>query len=348
MFIDARLGWFFLATLLCTAVASAQRNGPLTQPGSGRIYLDIVVTQKSGPPVPGLQQQDFTLLDNKAPQTITSSEAVTAREARLEVFLVIDAVNTDSGHLAYERTEIDKFLRAGGGHLAYSTALAVFADKGIHFVGSLSTDGNALSAALGGEVVGLRALGRSGYFGATERLQLSLQALNELAASAAPFPGRNVIIWVSPGWPLLLGILPDPKQQREIFTNIVALSTQLFQARATLYSVDPLSAADAVIRDSTYKAFLKGVSKPSQVYAGDLGLQVLAVQSGGLALQASNDIARLLQECLEDTAPYYEISFDPPRAARPDEYHNLEIKLAKPGLIARTRQGYYAQPLPRD
>jgi hypothetical protein len=140
---------------------------------------------------------------------------------------------------------------------------------------------------------------------------------------------------------------PDPKQQREIFTNIVALSTQLFHACATLYSVDPLSAADAVIRDPTYQVFLKGVSKPSQVYAGDLGLQVLAVQSGGLALPASNDIARFAQECLEDTAPYYEISSDPPRAARSDEYHNLEVKLAKPGLIARTRQGYYAQPLPR-
>jgi hypothetical protein len=31
-------------------------------------------------------------------------------------------------------------------------------------------------------------------------------------------------------------------------------------------------------------------------------------------------------------------------AAKPDEYHQLQIKLAKPGLTARTRQGYYAQP----
>jgi hypothetical protein len=93
MFTDARLGWFFLLTLLFPAVASAQKNVPLTQPG--RIYLDIVVTQKSGPPVPGLQQQDFTLLDSKAPQTITSFEAVKAREAQHEVFLVIDSVNSD-------------------------------------------------------------------------------------------------------------------------------------------------------------------------------------------------------------------------------------------------------------
>jgi hypothetical protein len=37
------------------------------------ICLDVVVTPKSGPPVSSLQQQDFIVLDNKVPQTITPS-----------------------------------------------------------------------------------------------------------------------------------------------------------------------------------------------------------------------------------------------------------------------------------
>jgi hypothetical protein len=98
------------------------------------------------------------------------------------------------------------------------------------------------------------------------------------------------------------------------------------------------------MRDSFYKEFLKGVSKPTQVQLGDLGLQVLAVQSGGLVLHLGNHIAGLLQDCITDSVPYYEISFDAPQAERPDEYHHLEIKLAERGLIARTQQGYYAQP----
>jgi hypothetical protein len=77
---------------------------------------------------------------------------------------------------------------------------------------------------------------------------------------------------------------------------------------------------------------------------GNLGLQVIAIQSGGLALSAGNDIATFLDECVADSAPYYEISFEPIAPERPDEYHRLEIKLATPGLTARTRQGYYAQP----
>jgi hypothetical protein len=31
-------------------------------------------------------------------------------------------------------------------------------------------------------------------------------------------------------------------------------------------------------------------------------------------------------------------------SSRPNEYHHLEVRVAKPGLIARTRQGYYSQP----
>ncbi len=89
---------------------------------------------------------------------------------------------------------------------------------------------------------------------------------------------------------------------------------------------------------------MKGVSKPSQVDAGDLSLQVLATQSGGLALHSSNDVAGLLQTCLADTEAYYELSFKPLPAEHRDEYHHLEIRLARPGLTGRTREGYYAQP----
>ena len=43
---------------------------------------------------------------------------------------------------------------------------------------------------------------------------------------------------------------------------------------------------------------------------------------------------------------YYEISFDPTITTQPNEYHRLEIRVAKPGLVARTRQGFYSRPWP--
>ena len=98
----------------------------------------------------------------------------------------------------------------------------------------------------------------------------------------------------------------------------------------TLYSIDPLGASEGVGRTFYYQDFLKGVGKPGQVYVGDLSLQVLAIQSGGLALTSSNDVVSQLQKCLADTEAYYELSFDPAPADHRDEYHSLLVQVAKP------------------
>ncbi len=350
MFSNSRLGCFLLATLLCAAAAPAQQNSPQVQAGGGKIYLDVTVSPKSGPPVADLQQQDFTLLDNNSPQAITSFAAVTGRQAPVQVVLVIDAINTDAREIGYERIQIDKFLRTDGGHLAFPVAIAVATDTGVKVAENFSSDGNALSAAMDHDQIGLRDIGRSaGFYGATERLQYSLQALSQLAVRE-PHQARKILLWVSPGWPLLSGpeVELDSKQQAGIFAQIVELSTQLREARVTLYNVNPIGAGESVFRGTYYEEFLKGVSKPSQVNLGNLGLQVLAIQSGGLALEFNNDLPALLQQCISDVAPYYEISFAAPTAEHPDEYHRIEIKVAKPGLIARTNQGYYAKPAPHN
>jgi len=190
MLINARCCLFLLVPLLYTAAASAQQHSPLTQPGAGRVFLDVVVTPKSGPPVSGLQRQDFTLLDNKVPQTITSFQFVDGRQAPIDIILLIDAVNTGFQSVAYEREQIDKFLRADGGKLAHPTTIAVLTDTGTQIYQGFSTDGNVLSAALDQYTVSLRTLRRQDLFGAAELFQLSLENLHELAARG-PGPGTQ-------------------------------------------------------------------------------------------------------------------------------------------------------------
>jgi VWFA-related protein len=350
MFISARLLCvLLLVSMLYAAAASAQEPRSPTQPGTSVINLDVVVTPKSGPPVSGLQQHDFTVLDNKVPQTIISFQAFREREAPIEIVLVVDDVNTGLEHIALERSEIDKFLRTDGGQLAHPIALAFLTDAGIKVQDDFSSDGNAISAALDQYTLGLHNILRSGgIYSAIERFQVSLKALFQLGTREAARPGRKIILWISPGWPLLSGPgaeeQMDSKQQQEIFNNVVSLSALLRQGRITLYSIDPLGTADFGGRAFRWEAFVKGISKPGQTDWGDLALQVIATQSGGLALTGSNDITASLKQCLADTHAYYEISFAPPVDQTGDEYHHLEIHVADRKLTARTRQGYYTQP----
>ncbi len=349
MFFDARLGFFLLVSLVFTRTVSAQQSSPANKPNPDFVYLDVVVTPKSGPPVSGLQQQDFTILDNKVPRPINSFREFSGKPAPVEVVLVVDDVNTGLEHVAYERSEINRFLRADAGHLALPTALAFLTDSGMKLQETFSSDGNALSAALDQYPASLHTIVRSsGIYGAVERFQISLEALLQLANREVGRPGRKFILWVSPGWPLLSG--PgveeqiDDKQRQQIFANVVQLSTLLRQAQITLYSIDPLGSSDFAGRAFYWQSFVKGISKPYQADWGDIALQVLAVQSGGLALTISNDITASLKQCVADAQAYYVISFAPSLDQKRDEYHHVEVRVAKSGVEARTRQGYYSQP----
>ena len=130
-----------------------------------------------------------------------------------------------------------------------------------------------------------------------------------------------------------------------VLNRSYSLSDGLRKARITLYSVDPLGTTDAVgVRTSYYKTFLKGVRAEKQVQAGNLALQVLAEQSGGRVLNSSNDVAGEIASCITDANAFYVLSFDGVPGDGPNEYHALEVKIDKPGVAARTRSGYYAQP----
>ena len=336
VFAVAAVGWSSAQTI------PAPRSSTTPQ-----IQLDVVVTPKSGSPaVANLEQQDFTVVDNKVAQPIKAFKAISARQEPVDVILVVDAVNTSFTNIGYERGQISNFLKANGGHLAYPTKLAIVTDTGTKMQHDFGTDGNAIDDTLENFAVGLRNITRSsGVYGADERFQLSIKALATIAANDTSRPGRKIILWISPGWPLLTGpnIQLTSEQRGRLFGTIVGLSNELRNERVTLYSIDSLGTNEGVGRVFLYQDYVKGVSKPSQVEIGDLSLQALAEQTGGMALNSSG-VTGLLHQCLADLDSYYELTVDALPAEQPNEYHHLEVKVDKPGLVARTREGYYAQP----
>ena len=340
------------ALLLCGMTAFAQKpSSPAKHQPSHEdaakqgIQLNVVVQGRDGNPITGLALQDFTILDNKVPQKITSFQPMKGAASQVEVIILIDNVNIGYTSIAYERQEIDKFFRMNGGKLPYPTSLAIFSDSGTQMMRGFSQNGAEMSKGLDDFTIGLRALTRSaGFYGATERLDKSLKTLTLLSASLARLPGRKLVLWMSPGWPILENpnVLMSDRQQRGIFDEITRLSADLRLAGITLYAIDPTGNTDVGFRTMYYKSFLKPVRKPSQAGYGNLALQVLATQSGGLVLNSSNDIAELMQRAVGDADAYYQLTFDP-GPGEPDEYHQIEVQVAKPGLSTRAQTGYYSR-----
>lgn len=316
--------------------------------------LYVQVTEKSGAPVRGLQKDDFVLRDNNNPQTITSFYAVdgkpsVAADPPLQVILVVDNINATFTSVSYERDQIKRYFLLNGGELPQETSLIVVTDTGTSMQKEPSKDGKALAAFYEKYETGLRTSNRSqGLHGAAERASMSLNALNSIASFAHTIPGRKLLIWISPGWPLLSSPTLQqltPQDQKQFFHIIVSLSTALDLAGVTLYSIDPLGIDDAAgYRTSYYKSFLKGVPSPKQTQVGNLGLQVLATQSGGLVVNSTNDLETAIAQCVADAGSYYVLTFNRSATSQPDEYHALDVTVEKPGVTARTRELYYNQP----
>ena len=345
-----RVPWLIFMVCLVSA-AWGQAPAPPTRGNSidRPLTLDVIVTDKSGNPVTGLQQSDFTVLDDKQAQKILAFRPVdeTSKGPPLQVIFLLDAVNASYNVVSNARQQLEKFLREGDGPLPVPMSLVLFTDKTTQAQGSVTRDRAALLDSVHASQAGLRDIGRStGFYGGAERMQLSLRTLENLTSFEEKQPGRKLLIWLSSGWPLLSGpgVQMSEKDLQTAFHVIVKISTEMREAHITLYSVDPLGMDDAGgFRTFYYESFLKGVVSPNKVENGNLGLQVIATQSGGRVLNSSNDIAALISSCLVDAKAYYILAFEAADADHPDEYHNLQVKIDKPGLTARTRTGYYAQ-----
>jgi VWFA-related protein len=315
----------------------------------GKIKLDVVVDDSAGKPVLGLQPWDFKILDNNEPRKVMSFSAFSNAGVRpdplVEIILVLDTLNLPFQQVSFVRGEIGEYLRQNGGKLKQPLTLVLLSDAGIRFQPRPSTDGNAIASVvegIKGSVSAINpAMGGGGY---VERFQRSARAMDNIAQNEARKPGRKLVIWIGPGWPMLNRPADgySDKERRRNFANIIELSTALREARITAYSVAPGSGATP--NALFYRTFLNPVRTYRDSDFGNLALKVLVTQTGGKILGPDNDLAGQINKCVEDANAFYQISFDPPAAEHADEYHDLKIVVNKPGVTVRANSGYYNQP----
>ena len=318
----------------------------------GIVKLDVVVTDKSGKPVSGLESKDFTLLDNGQPQKIVTFHAfdgITIKpDPPVEVILVIDAVNLQSPQVSRVEQEIGKFLRKNGGRLAQPVSIYLLSPGNLMVTPQPSTDGNSLAE----QITHTNALhavwppnqapfftgaGRSPAEVGIYRNVASLTALGAMVLEERQKPGRKLMVWLGGGWPVGGG--------EDGFDWITEFSTRLREARIALSSA---TSWPYPVRGLPYQNFLQGIRSARQVSIGYLtqamALEVLATQSGGRVLEPDPEMANQIEKLVAEESAFYTISFDPPRTEWVDEYHDLKVELGNPGLVARTSSGYYDEP----
>jgi VWFA-related protein len=348
-----------LLGLMTVSVALAQTAAkpPVDLPGQAAnadprsVTINVAVTDKAGEHIRGLAASDFTVFDNKQALKLTGFRALDNKGPAAEpvhIVIIVDMINTGFDAVARERVELEQFLKEDGGKLANPTSLAVFAESGLKAEKGSTNDGAALLAAFNKTGSELRTVGRSaGFYGAAERLQMSLSQLQQLSAYEAKQPGRKMFLFISPGWPMLAraGDESDFKQRTWVFNTLVRLTDGLREGRITVYTLDPfhLGRTDPFF----YQAYLKPVAAAKNAEYPNLALQVLSEHSGGKVLVEGRDIAGELNTAVRDANASYELTFAAAPGDRADEYHALQVQVDKPGVVVRTSAGYYAHTMER-
>ena len=342
--------------------------------------LNVQVTDSSGHAVTGLRAQDFSLEINQQPLAITSFRVVQdgGALAQARAFFVIDMLNNSARDLTKIRKAIEK-LAGSSTALPLPTSLLFLTENGTD-VSSPSRDAQELAAELGKATKSFHvkdctedwnnvALGKGNVITSlgdinrvrdrhktadsignclNEKYQLSFTALLRFAHRQQDLPGRAILIWIGPGWPVLSGSefgAEAPYLRESFFRNLVNASTELREGQVTLDAVSwPASSSIAKLDYSDSAALTRVTSTAAQASARSVAMPVLAHNSGGQVYIHENNLTAELSACLADANSYYVLGFDSAPSALPDEFRKIEVTVDRRGLTVRTNAEYFAQP----
>jgi VWFA-related protein len=323
-----------------------QPTVPMLDEGKGLIHLDVSVTKADGESVFGLHREDFELLDEDHPQRILSFHAVSKKpsgpEPPVQVILFFDTlcriypscITKADGLRA--QAGIEAFVRQNNGHLYQPVSIFGISDDGLWTVPHHdSTDGNSLASDLS-----------SGKRIISNRRPDALRALAFIATLQRRKRGRKVLLWIGPGCGKGTGIFPaNHNEGQKTFDSSYWFTTLFREARI---SIDELPVDQEGPCAPGYQAYLNGPQTVHDANDRFLYKRVLAIQSGGTVANDTNDLVAEMNRCLMRGLDFYTLSFDPPIASQPHEYHSLQVRVAKPGLVVRTNTNYYDEPYYSD
>jgi VWFA-related protein len=202
------------------------------------------------------------------------------------------------------------------------------------------------------------------------RRQVSLSALQGLAVKLGALrEGRKAVIVVSEGY---TGLLPpqlrdpiaampgmgnparrnpnagensinedraDMSAQMDLQREMEDVFAAANRSNTALYTVDPRGLATGEFDISENVGMRR--SNESLRQTQDT-LRVLADQTDGRAIVNRNDLGRALKQIVMDSSAYYLLGYNSSQAPQDGKFHEIKVRVKRPGTQVRARKGYWA------
>jgi VWFA-related protein len=203
-----------------------------------------------------------------------------------------------------------------------------------------------------------------------DRVERTAAAMEAIASHVARVPGRKSLIWLSAGFPFTIGVerpifavssnvsKADPTTERGTFADQVRRATRaLSNANLAVYPVDPrgltgtapdydsLAIQNPNTKGTRFRAYSQVNNDPSStVPTGQETMRILAEETGGQALYATNDIRNAIHLAAHDAELTYTLGFYPDGSKLDSKFHSIKVEVSRKNVELRHRRGYLAEP----
>ena len=119
------------------------------------------------------------------------------------------------------------------------------------------------------------------------------------------------------------------------------------RGNVSIYGIDPrglTNLADETIEvgsfpDDTSLGTRRSIASSSELRLSQNSLRELSDETGGFAVVNANDFATAFDRIVRDNSSYYAMAYYPP-SDKAGKFHKIEVRVRRPGLRVRARQGY--------
>lgn len=179
--------------------------------------------------------------------------------------------------------------------------------------------------------------------------QRTLGAVRSIAEWMANVPGRRkALVLFSEGIEYDIYDVFNNRAASGILADARAAVAAAQRANVVVYAVDPrgltLLGDEAItiasLSDDPHVDYGTTRGFQNELLMAQESLISLAEQTGGLAVVRNNDIAGGLTRIEHDTSRYYVLGYTADLAGSPGKFRTIEVKVRRPGLKVRARQGY--------
>jgi VWFA-related protein len=172
----------------------------------------------------------------------------------------------------------------------------------------------------------------------------TIDALRSLIREQAQIPGRKTVLFFSEG-------LVIPPDQPELLESVISEANR---SNITFYTLDARGLS--TVSNSRLSVLTQESIQTSMAQISDAGPSVmstdlqnnarrLATDTGGFAMDNSNDLRSPLRRVMEEVRSHYEVTYSPVSTNFDGHFRKLAVRLTRPGVTVQSRAGYYALPM---